>query len=137
MRVGDDRKRQADPINRFHAAIERLIEESGLEWTFLRSGGIVPSSPPSRHLLFRTSSHYQYRHRPRDELGGQWAPTFPTSRCLYLHNRRLGRSGRRDPEQRRRTKMLLKDKNCVIYGAEGGWWRGRPAFRTRGGKAFP
>jgi len=33
--------------------------------------------------------------------------------------------------------MLLKDKNCVIYGAEGGWWRGRPAFHTRGGKAFP
>ena len=69
MSVDDDRKRQADPINRFHAAIERLIEESGLEWTFLRSGGMVPSSPPSRHLLFRTSSHYQYRHRPRVELG--------------------------------------------------------------------
>lgn len=44
MGVDDDRKRQADTINRFHADIERLVEESGLEWTLLRSGWIVPSA---------------------------------------------------------------------------------------------
>ena len=96
MRVNDDRKRLADPINRFHADIERLIEESGLEWAFLRSCGMASSSPPSRHLLPRTLSRYQYGHRPRGKVGGRWTPTFPRSRCLYLHNRRLGRSGRRD-----------------------------------------
>ena len=93
--VNDDRKRLADPINRFHADIERLIEESGLEWTLLRSCGMA-SSAPSRHLLPRTLPRYQYRYRPRDKLGGRRAPSFPRSRCLYLHNRRLGRSGRRD-----------------------------------------
>lgn len=37
MGVRDDLEEQADPINRFHADLERLIEKSGLEWTFLRS----------------------------------------------------------------------------------------------------
>ncbi len=36
MSVRDDVEEQADPINALHADIERLIEESGLEWTFLR-----------------------------------------------------------------------------------------------------
>ena len=35
----------------------------------LRSGGMASSFPPSRHLLFRTSPHYQYRHQSRGELG--------------------------------------------------------------------
>jgi len=37
MGVRDDLEEQADPINQFHADLERLIEESGLERTFLRS----------------------------------------------------------------------------------------------------
>jgi uncharacterized protein YbjT (DUF2867 family) len=37
MGVRDDVEEQADPINQFHADLERLIEKSGLEWTFLRS----------------------------------------------------------------------------------------------------
>ncbi|MEV0402946.1 NAD(P)H-binding protein [Actinoallomurus sp. NPDC050550] len=36
--VDDDAERQADLINQFHADMERLIEKSGLEWTFLRAG---------------------------------------------------------------------------------------------------
>ncbi|MGH3924997.1 MAG: NAD(P)H-binding protein, partial [Pseudonocardiaceae bacterium] len=36
MGVRDDVEEQADPINQFHADLERLIEKSGLEWTFLR-----------------------------------------------------------------------------------------------------
>ncbi|WP_433179978.1 NAD(P)H-binding protein [Actinoallomurus sp. CA-150999] len=36
--VDDDAERQADLINQFHANMERLIETSGLEWTFLRAG---------------------------------------------------------------------------------------------------
>ncbi|MGH3801625.1 MAG: NAD(P)H-binding protein [Pseudonocardiaceae bacterium] len=36
MGVRDDVDKQADPINQFHADLERLIEKSGLEWTFLR-----------------------------------------------------------------------------------------------------
>lgn len=36
MGVRDDVEAQADPINQFHADLERLIEKSGLEWTFLR-----------------------------------------------------------------------------------------------------
>ncbi|MEZ3182537.1 NAD(P)H-binding protein [Streptomyces pimonensis] len=37
----DDQDEQIDPINRFHAGIERLIEKSGLEWTFLRCGSFA------------------------------------------------------------------------------------------------
>src|SRR6476661_3146548 len=37
MGVRDDVDEQVDPINQFHADLERLIEKSGLEWTFLRS----------------------------------------------------------------------------------------------------
>jgi uncharacterized protein YbjT (DUF2867 family) len=37
MGVRDDVDEQADPINQFHADLERLIEKSGREWTFLRS----------------------------------------------------------------------------------------------------
>jgi uncharacterized protein YbjT (DUF2867 family) len=44
MGVRDDVEEQADPINQFHADIERLIEESGLEWTFLRSGGLATNT---------------------------------------------------------------------------------------------
>lgn len=36
MGVRDDVAAQADPISQFHADLERLIERSGLEWTFLR-----------------------------------------------------------------------------------------------------
>lgn len=37
MGVRDDLAEQLDPINQFHADIERLIEKSRLDWTFLRS----------------------------------------------------------------------------------------------------
>jgi hypothetical protein len=50
---------------------------------------------------------YPYRHRPRDELGGWGAPTFPTSRCLH------------SDWQRQEPEMMLKDKVAVIYGAGG------------------
>ncbi|GAB3988203.1 NAD(P)H-binding protein [Actinoallomurus acanthiterrae] len=36
--VDDEAERQADLINQFHADMERLIEKSGLEWSFLRAG---------------------------------------------------------------------------------------------------
>jgi uncharacterized protein YbjT (DUF2867 family) len=39
--VRDGVEEQADPINEFHAEIERLIERSGLEWTFLRPTGLA------------------------------------------------------------------------------------------------
>ncbi|WP_432095514.1 SDR family oxidoreductase [Streptomyces sp. bgisy100] len=39
--VRDDRDDQEDPITGFHAAMERLIESSGLEWTFLRPTGFA------------------------------------------------------------------------------------------------
>lgn len=42
--VRDGLEQQADPINQFHAGIERLIEESGLAWTFVRSGGFATNS---------------------------------------------------------------------------------------------
>jgi uncharacterized protein YbjT (DUF2867 family) len=42
--VRDDLEQQTDPINQFHADIERLIEQSGLEWTFLRSGGFATNT---------------------------------------------------------------------------------------------
>lgn len=35
--VNEEAERQSDPINQFHADMERLIEKSGLEWTFLRA----------------------------------------------------------------------------------------------------
>ncbi len=37
MGVRDDLTEQLDPINQFHADIERLIEKSWLDWAFLRS----------------------------------------------------------------------------------------------------
>jgi len=42
LTVRDDLKQQPDPI--FHADIERLIEQSGLEWTFLRCGGFATNA---------------------------------------------------------------------------------------------
>ena len=42
--IRDDLEQQPDPINAFHAHIERLIEQSGLEWTFLRPGGFATNT---------------------------------------------------------------------------------------------
>ena len=44
MSVRDDLAEQSDPISGFHADIERLIEASGLEWTFLRAGGFATNT---------------------------------------------------------------------------------------------
>jgi uncharacterized protein YbjT (DUF2867 family) len=44
LSVRDDLEQQADPITAFHADIERLIEQSGLEWTFLRSSGFATNT---------------------------------------------------------------------------------------------
>jgi uncharacterized protein YbjT (DUF2867 family) len=44
MSVRDDLAEQADPISGFHADMERLIEGSGLEWTFLRAGGFATNT---------------------------------------------------------------------------------------------
>ncbi len=44
LSVRDDLQQQADPMTTFHAAIERLIEQSGLEWTFLRSSGLATNT---------------------------------------------------------------------------------------------
>jgi uncharacterized protein YbjT (DUF2867 family) len=44
LSVRDDLEQQVDPISAFHAAIERLIEQSGLEWTFLRSSGMATNT---------------------------------------------------------------------------------------------
>ena len=40
----DDLEQKADPISSFHADIERWIEHSGLEWTFLRTGGMATNT---------------------------------------------------------------------------------------------
>ncbi|MEW2581155.1 NAD(P)H-binding protein [Streptomyces syringium] len=42
--VNEDAERQTDPINQLHADMERLIEESGLEWTVLRSNTIASNA---------------------------------------------------------------------------------------------
>ncbi len=42
--VPDDPDRQVTGIVAMHAALERLIEGSGLEWTFLRSGGFATNT---------------------------------------------------------------------------------------------
>ncbi|WP_046468016.1 SDR family oxidoreductase [Allosalinactinospora lopnorensis] len=39
--VDETADQQADPINRFHADLERLIRNSGLRWTFVRGGGFA------------------------------------------------------------------------------------------------
>lgn len=44
MNVNDDADEQTDPITTFHAVNERLIARSGLDWTFLRSGGIATNT---------------------------------------------------------------------------------------------
>lgn len=44
MGVRDDLERQKDPINQSHATVEGLIENSGLEWTFLRAGGFASNT---------------------------------------------------------------------------------------------
>lgn len=42
--VRDGVEPQADPINQFHADMEHLIEQSGLEWTFLRPSGFAANT---------------------------------------------------------------------------------------------
>jgi len=42
--VNEDAERQTDPINQLHADMERLIEMSGMEWTFLRSDTIASNA---------------------------------------------------------------------------------------------
>lgn len=44
LSVRDNLAQQADPITAFHAAIEQMIEQSGLEWTFLRSSGMATNT---------------------------------------------------------------------------------------------
>ena len=44
MSVREDLAQQSDPITAFHAAIERMIEQSGLEWTFLRVSGLATNT---------------------------------------------------------------------------------------------
>ncbi len=44
LSVRDDLEQQTDPITACHAAIERLIAQSGLEWIFLRSSGLATNT---------------------------------------------------------------------------------------------
>jgi uncharacterized protein YbjT (DUF2867 family) len=44
MSVRDDLDVQVETISGFHAEMERLIAESGLEWTFLRAGGFASNT---------------------------------------------------------------------------------------------
>ena len=44
MGVREERERQADPINQFHADLERLIRRSSVDWTFVRSGGMATNT---------------------------------------------------------------------------------------------
>lgn len=44
MGVRDDQEEQCDPINQFHADLERLIEKSELDWTFLRPDGFATNA---------------------------------------------------------------------------------------------
>ena len=44
MSVRDDIEEQADTISAFHADVERLIEKSPLEWTFLRCSGFATNT---------------------------------------------------------------------------------------------
>lgn len=44
MSVRDDLAEQRELISGFHAELERLIEASGLEWTFLRAGGFATNT---------------------------------------------------------------------------------------------
>lgn len=41
--VDDGAAIQGDPINRFHAGVERLVEKSGADWTFLRCTSFAAS----------------------------------------------------------------------------------------------
>ncbi|MGH8905193.1 MAG: NAD(P)H-binding protein [Egibacteraceae bacterium] len=42
--IHDDVEQQTNMITQFHAAVERLIERSGLEWTFLRPSGFAANT---------------------------------------------------------------------------------------------
>lgn len=42
--VNEDTERQTDPISQLHADMERLIERSGMQWTFLRSNTIASNA---------------------------------------------------------------------------------------------
>lgn len=44
LSVRDDQKRQIDPISAFHADLERMIEESGMDWTILRCSGFATNT---------------------------------------------------------------------------------------------
>jgi uncharacterized protein YbjT (DUF2867 family) len=44
MSVRDDLAQQTDPVSEFHTDIERLIEKSRLDWTFLRCGGFATNT---------------------------------------------------------------------------------------------
>lgn len=44
MGVRDGLEEQADPINQSHADMERRIERSGLEWTFVRPSGFASNT---------------------------------------------------------------------------------------------
>lgn len=44
MGIRDDVETQNDPINQFHADLERLIEKSGLQWTFLRANSFATNA---------------------------------------------------------------------------------------------
>jgi len=42
--IRDDLAQQTSSISAFHADMERLIKQSGLDWTFVRSGGFATNT---------------------------------------------------------------------------------------------
>ena len=81
--------------------------------------GRLSSRSPSPHLPVQYDCH-RVRTPAAAELGGRWAPSFPTARCLHRRLWRLvRRPGVMHPSAEGNQTMMLKDKVAVIYGAGG------------------
>ncbi|CAM5353595.1 hypothetical protein SGLAM104S_04157 [Streptomyces glaucescens] len=73
--VNEDAERQTDPINQLHADMERLIEESDVEWTVLRSNTIASNargvgSADPHHARRSRSRHCRHGSDPRARYRG-------------------------------------------------------------------
>ncbi|MFI9809116.1 hypothetical protein ACIHEJ_33010 [Streptomyces sp. NPDC052301] len=63
--VHESTERQTDPVNRLHADMERLIEGSGVEWTFLRSNTIASNARAGPIRSAPSASFADLTSRPR------------------------------------------------------------------------
>lgn len=135
MGIEDDAARQADPITQTHADLERLVEESGVEWTMLRAGGFAsntlgwaqdikadgvvraPFGAMARSLVHeRDLAAVAVRALTRDELAGRRPPvTGPAALTQVEQARLIGEAIGRDVRFEEQSRETAREEMIAAF----------------------